>query len=293
MTARADERPTSHHVRVRDLTLRYLDFGGDGAPLLFLHATGFHAWVWAPYVDHFRATHRVLALDQRGHGESDKPPTGYRWEEFGADLAAFLDVLSLERVDAVGHSKGATAIAAAAAAGTTRVARAVLIEPVLFAGPIASAPIVESPLASGAMRRREVWPSRAAMFDSLRPRMPFETWQEEFVRCYVDHGVADRPDGQVALLCPGAIEAQVYANAPMTDGFTLLERLQVPVLLIRGAQSPGLGEREAAEALRRLPDGWLLTVPRAGHFVPMERPDAVTTAIADFVAPPATPGRPT
>src|SRR5262249_13234092 len=149
VTARADERPTSHHVRVRDLTLRYLDFGGDGAPLLFLHATGFHAWVWAPYVDHFRATHRVLALDQRGHGESDKPPTGYRWEEFGADLAAFLDVLSLERVDAVGHSKGGTAIAAAAAAGTTRVARAVLIEPVLFAGPIASAPIVESPLAAG------------------------------------------------------------------------------------------------------------------------------------------------
>jgi pimeloyl-ACP methyl ester carboxylesterase len=284
------ERPTSHRVRVRDLTLRYLDFGGDGPPLLFLHATGFHAWVWAPYVDRFRATHRVLALDQRGHGESDKPPTGYRWEEFGADLAAFLDALALERIDAVGHSKGATAIAAAAAAGTTRVARAVLIEPVLFAGPIASAPIFENPLAAGAMRRREVWPSRSVMFDSLRPRMPFETWQEEFVRYYVDHGVADRPDGQVALLCPGAIEAQVYANAPLTDGFALLERLHVPVLLIRGAQSPGLGEREASEALRRLPDGRLLTIPQAGHFVPMERPEAVMTAIADFLAGPAAPG---
>ncbi len=94
----------------------------------------------------------------------------------------------------------------------------------------------------------------------------------------------------MALLCPGAIEAQVYANAPLTDGFALLERLHVPVLLIRGAQSPGLGGREAAEALRRLPDGRLLTIPQAGHFVPMERPEAVMTAIADFLAGPAAPG---
>ena len=97
MTPRADGRPTSYHVRVRDLRLHYLDFGGDGPPLLFLHATGFHAWVWAPYAEHFRATHRVLALDQRGHGESDKPPSGYRWEEFGADLMRFLDALTLNK----------------------------------------------------------------------------------------------------------------------------------------------------------------------------------------------------
>src|SRR5262249_60291188 len=126
-------------------------------------------------------------------GESDTPPPGYRWEECGADLAAFLDALSLERVEAVGHSKGATAIAAAAAAGTTRVARAVLIEPVLFAGPIASAPIFENPLAAGAMRRREVWPSRAALFEALRPRMPFETWQEGVVRFHRDARGGGRP----------------------------------------------------------------------------------------------------
>jgi pimeloyl-ACP methyl ester carboxylesterase len=271
---------------VRGLRLRYLDFGGDGPPLLFLHATGFHAWLWAPYAERFRATHRVLALDQRGHGESDKPPTGYRWEEFGADLAGVLDALALDRVHAVGHSKGATAIAGAAAAGTERLASAVLIDPVLFAGPLASAPVWESPIAAGARRRREVWPSRAAMFESLRARMPFETWREEFVRLYVDHGVADRPDGQVALLCPSAIEAQVYAHAPMTDGFALLERLTVPVLLVRGAQSPGLGAREVAEALRRLPAGTVLTVPGAGHFVPMEGPDEVMAAIAGFLAAP-------
>ena len=275
--------PASHHVRVGDLRLHYLDFGGDGPPLVFLHATGFHSWLWEPYARRFVGTHRVLAYDHRGHGGSDKPPTGYRWEQFGADFAGLLDALGLEGVRAVGHSKGATTIAAAAAAGTRRLARAVLIEPVLVPGPPATEPVHESPLAAGARKRRNVWPSRDVMFASLRGRMPFETWEERFVRLYVDHGVADRPDGQVELCCPGEIEAQVYAEAPMTDGFVLLESLAVPTLVVRGERSPGLGERETAEALRRLPSATKRTIPRAGHFVPMERSDEVLAAITEHL----------
>jgi len=274
----------SRFVEGGDVRLHYLDFGGDGPPLVLLHATGFHAWLWEPYARRLAARFRVLTIDQRGHGESSKPSTGYRWEAFGADLAAVLDALGLDAVRAVGHSKGATAIAAAAAAGTDRLARAVLIEPVLMAGPPATEPAWDSPLAAGARRRRNVWPSREAMFDTLRAKMPFETWQDEFVRLYVDHGVADRPDGQVELRCPGAIEAQVYAEAPMTDGFALLERLTVPTLVVRGERSPGLGERELAEALRRLPAGTAVTIPGAGHFAPMERSDAVAAAIEGFLA---------
>jgi len=278
-----DHQPTDRYVRVGDLRFHYLDFGGGGPPLLFLHATGFHAWVWLPYVRRFAASHHVLALDQRGHGESDKPATGYRWETFGTDLKGFLDVLGLDGVRAVGHSKGAIAIAGAAAAGTRRIERAVLIEPVLIAGPHAMEPAWENPLSAGARRRRSVWPSRAAMFAALGGRAPFDTWNEEFLRLYVEHGVAERPDGQVELLCPGEIEAQVYAHMPMTDGFGLLERLAVPTLVVRGERSPGFRTDDAVEAMRRLPAGTLRTVGGAGHFAPMERPAEVGDAIAAFL----------
>jgi pimeloyl-ACP methyl ester carboxylesterase len=257
--------------------------GRRRTPLLFLHATGFHAWLWLPYARRLAGRFRVLALDQRGHGASDKPATGYRWERFGEDLAGFLEALDLDGVRAVGHSKGATAIAAAAAAGCRRFARTVLIEPVLFEGPPATEPVLESPLAMGALKRRAVFASREAMFAALRPKLPFATWEEEFVRLYVEHGVADRPDGQVELCCPGEIEAQVYAHAPMSDGFAFLERLAVPTLVVRGETSPGLGERESAAALARLPAGSLVTVRRAGHFVPMERSAEVAEAIARFL----------
>jgi pimeloyl-ACP methyl ester carboxylesterase len=274
--------PSSHFAALGDLRLHYLDFGGSGSPVVLLHATGFHAWLWEPYARRLAATHRVLAVDQRGHGESDKPATGYRWEAFGADLAAFLDGLDLNGVVAVGHSKGATAIAAAP---TNRIARAVLLEPVLFAGPTAAEPVWESPLAVGTRKRRATWPSREAMFASLRGKIPFEAWEEEFVRLYVEHGVRERSDGQVELLCPPEIEAQVYANAPMTDGFALLGRLSVPTLVVRGELSPGLSGDTARHAMARLARGELRVVAGAGHFAPMERSTVVADEIGRFLHP--------
>jgi len=277
--------PDSRRVTIGGLSLRYLDFGGSGRPLLFLHATGFHAHVWLPYARRFTPARRVLCLDQRGHGESDKPPTGYRWEEFGHDLVGFLEALDLRDVDAVGHSMGGTVIAAAATFGTRRLARAVLLDPVLFPNAPMPEPAWDNVLSSGARRRREVWRSRDEMFAALCTKGAFATWEEEFIRLYVDHGVFDRPDGQVELRCPRAVEATIFAMGVMSGGFGFLEGLEVPTLLVRGADSPSLPAVSSAEAMRRLPDGRLLEIERSGHFVPQERPVAVMDAIAGFVGP--------
>ena len=274
--------PESRRATVGDLSFHYLDFGGSGRPLLFLHATGFHARLWMPYARRFAAGRRVLCLDQRGHGESDKPPTGYRWEAFAEDLVGFLEALELRDVDAVGHSMGGTVIAAAVTAGTRRIARAVLLDPVLIPGSPLAEPAWDNLLASGARRRRDVWGSRDEMFQALRAKSIFATWEEEFVRLYVDYGVADRPDGQVELRCPRDIEATIFSLGVLSDSFGFLERLTVPTLLVRGADSPSLPHVSAAEAMRRLPDGRLLSVERSGHFVPQERSALVMDAIAEF-----------
>ena len=276
--------PESRRATVGDLSFHYLDFGGSGRPLLFLHATGFHARLWMPYARRFAAGRRVLCLDQRGHGESDKPPTGYRWEAFAEDLVGFLEALELREVDAVGHSMGGTVIAAAVTAGTRRIARAVLLDPVLIPGSPLAEPAWDNLLASGARRRRDVWGSRDEMFQALRAKSIFATWEEEFVRLYVDYGVADRPDGQVELRCPRDIEATIFSLGVLSDSFGFLERLTVPTLLVRGADSPSLPHVSAAEAMRRLPDGRLLSVERSGHFVPQERSALVMDAIAEFLA---------
>jgi pimeloyl-ACP methyl ester carboxylesterase len=271
-------------VTVGGLSFHYLDYAGSGRPLVFLHATGFHARLWLPYARRFAGRRRVICLDQRGHGESDKPPTGYRWEAFAEDFVGFMDALDLREIDAVGHSMGGTVIAAAATLGPRRLARAVLLDPVLIPGAPMPEPAWDNLLASGARKRRDVWGSREEMFQALRAKSIFATWEEEFVRLYVDHGVADRPDGQVQLCCPRDVEATIFSLGVLSDSFGFLERLAVPTLLIRGADSPSLPQASATEAMRRLPDGRVLSVERSGHFVPQERSALVMDAIAEFLA---------
>jgi len=197
-------------------------------------------------------------------------------------VKGFLDALGWTACARSGIPRAPTAIAAAAAAGTPRLARAVLIEPVLISAARLKEPAWENPLAAAARRRRNVWPSREAMFASLRGRMPFETWEEDFVRLYVEHGVADRPDGQVELLCRARSRRRSTRTRP-DDGFAFLERLAVPVLVIRGEQSPGFGEREAAEAIRRLPAGTCAPSRAPATSCRWSRPAEVSDALAAFL----------
>ena len=64
------------------VAIHYLDWGGDGPPLLLIHATGFLGALWRPIAERLTGRFRVVAFDQRGHGESGKPADGYTFEAF-------------------------------------------------------------------------------------------------------------------------------------------------------------------------------------------------------------------
>ena len=105
VTQWADSSPhKSGFITVNGVKLHYLDWGGKGEALLFLHGLGDSAHVFdgiAPkFTDHFR----VLALTRRGHGLSDKPQTGYETSTLVEDIRQFLDALKIKRVSLVGHS---------------------------------------------------------------------------------------------------------------------------------------------------------------------------------------------
>lgn len=84
----------------------HYESGGQGPPLLFIHGLGGSLEDWAPQVAHFSKTHRVFALDLRGHGRSDKPAGGYSMQLFASDIAALVNGLRLGPVHVVGISLG-------------------------------------------------------------------------------------------------------------------------------------------------------------------------------------------
>jgi pimeloyl-ACP methyl ester carboxylesterase len=271
------------------MRIHVTDWGGDGSGLFFAHPTGFLGAVWRPVIEALRRRGfdgRVLTFDQRGHGLSSKPDRGYEWPNFVTDVGELVRALEIEGYVGVGHSAGATTLAGVAADDPGRFRRLVLIDPILFDGATIDARTARSnPLARRTRTRRLVWSSREELSESFRSRPPYDTWTEEALAAYVDAGTFERPDGEIELLCPGRIEAQIYENAAGMDGFACLRALKVPALLVRGERSDSFDAARAERALSLLDRGRCLTIPDTTHYVPMEKPEVVADVIlAEFAS---------
>jgi pimeloyl-ACP methyl ester carboxylesterase len=273
--------------------LHYLDWGppsgGQPAtPLLLIHATGFLAALWRPIAERLADRFRIVAIDQRGHGNSENAETGYDFETFADDLQRLIDTLELERPIAAGHSSGGTTIVAHAAAHPGVIRRAVLIEPILPRPDwFANAPPggrTAFTLADGARKRRAVWPGRDELFEAYRTRDTFKTWREDVLRLYVAEGTFEREDGQIELKCPPEMEARVFEATARINTWDLLPKVQCPTLVLWGGDSHlhGRGLNEAAQ--EGIPQARTVTVDGTSHFLPQERPDEVARLMEGFLA---------
>lgn len=93
------------YLKVNGINLFYKSIG-TGAPVLFLHGLGSSARDWERQVPYFSRFYRVITVDVRGHGQSDKPATPYSIPLFAADIAAFIRALKITPVHLVGISMG-------------------------------------------------------------------------------------------------------------------------------------------------------------------------------------------
>ncbi len=278
--------PRSERVHVNGLWLNVSDWGGEGDFVFFAHPTGFLGTLWRPIIDRLRrsgVTSRIYSYDQRGHGLSSKPDSGYEWANFVEDTVQVMRLLGIENALGIGHSAGGTTLAGVASREPRRFRRLVMVDPVLYDLELARliSEIGGNPMVARTRTRRMVWSSREELFGSYRKREPYSTWTEESLRVYVNEGTFERPDGEIELLCPARVEAQVYSGAPDYDAFSCLRKVEVPVLLLRGERSTTFDEERARRAVEVTPQARLLTVPGTTHFIPMEKPDEVARLILD------------
>jgi pimeloyl-ACP methyl ester carboxylesterase len=261
--------------------------GAERGPIVLSHATGFLARLWEPVALRLAdAGYTVIAADARGHGDSDKPeptPDNYDWHRFAEDLVAFLDALGLRGVPFVGHSMGAGVGLFVAGHDPGRFSRIVAIEPIV--PPSAIPPDAAGPrdMAEGARRRRMVFESADEAFEQYRARSLFQRWPDETLRLYIDEGTFHREDGQVQVKCAGETEAEIFTKSGSLRTWDVLPQVSVPVLVMAGEHSDGFTATVARGVAGRVPDGRLVTVPDAGHLVPMERPDVVADEVLAFL----------
>ncbi len=116
------------YVELRGMMFHYRDWRGHGKPMVLLHGLASQSHIYDLVAPRLAQNYRVVALDQRGHGESAKPDSGYDFESVIGDLLAFLDALKFKRAIIVGHSWGGNVALQFAATYPERVAALVLID---------------------------------------------------------------------------------------------------------------------------------------------------------------------
>jgi pimeloyl-ACP methyl ester carboxylesterase len=275
--------PERRFVQAGDIRLHYLEWAGDDPAVVLLVGTGMPAATLVPFAAGLPPRRR-LAFDLRGHGESDKPPQGYRTLDFVADLHAALGALGIERPDAVGHSLGGAVLAAFESAHPGAFRRLVLIDPSI--GPPGEAGFGDRSLeiAERTRKKRDRWPSREALLESYRTKDIFRGWREDALRAYVWEGTYLGEDGQAHLKCPTAIEAQVFEDYRFHDRWADISRLHLPVLLLRGSKTYVIDDQLAREMLARLPDAREALMPGLSHFPPMEDPEGTAAIVGAFLS---------
>jgi pimeloyl-ACP methyl ester carboxylesterase len=259
------------------VSLAVHDLGGIGPPLLMIHATGFHGRVWQPCASHLRDFH-CLAPDMRGHGDSSLPESmTFHWSGFADDVLAVIDAHDLDRVRAVGHSKGGAALLLAEQRRPGTFRTLYLYEPIAL--PTTTEPLLANPLADSARRRRSVFDSLDAAYENFAAKPPLDALSPDALRAYVDGGFTVEPDGRARLKCRPDVESQVYRMAALNGAFGHLDEVRCPATVAVGVEAPGtpafFGETIAAA----LPHGRLERHPDLGHFGPLEDPAAIAEAI--------------
>jgi len=273
MTTRA--QPTSKFVTANGLRLHYLEWGKAGMPaVVCVHGYTGSAQAFNALARYFQDRFHVLAMDVRGHGESEWSPTGaYGYADQARDLAAFVDRLELPRFALIGTSMGGIIAMTYAADHAERLTALVIndigpdveVGSTRITGLVGARPDAFATLDAGLAYRREISPITAAR--------PAED-QEELGR-----GVLKQDTGGqwVWKMDPAYIEQRVTRGAPVRPAlWPALEKLQCPTLVIWGTESDVLSESQARRMAQTLPNGELVPVSSVGHAPTLTEPAALS-----------------
>ncbi|MEM9500592.1 MAG: alpha/beta hydrolase [Pseudomonadota bacterium] len=274
-------QPTVQDMQVNGISLAYFEWPGASdnhePPLVFAHATGFHARVWDAIIAHF-PDRRVLSLDLRGHGRSDGGPIEH-WNELVGDVCAFVDELGIRGAVGIGHSMGAHTLLQAAQDRPGAFGQLVLFDPVILAPEFYTPcePLFTADNPHPASRRKRDFASPEAMIERFRDRDPYDIFDPRVFEDYCRFGLTKREsDAGYELACAPEVEASVYASSRSNAAIHETARnVNIPVLVVRAKQSDAQdfkGSPTWPELAAILPKGKDMHRPDRTHFHPFEDP---------------------
>jgi esterase len=273
--------PADHDVVVGGLRLHYLNWGRKGRPpLLFLHGGCLTAHTWDLVCLALRADFHCLALDQRGHGDSEwSPVLDYGPDAHVRDIRGLIEQLGLERPVLVGHSLGGLNAMVYAAAAAEQLGGVALVDVGPEPHPGAVKRIAGFVMGDPGDGSVDDFVERARAFNPRRdPRL---------LRYSLRHNLRRMPDGTLTWkydrrwLTPERFASMRRRFEGLRES---AETITCPVLVIRGAESDALSDEQAAAFAAALPDGRWDKVENAGHTIQGDNPRGLVRVLGRFLA---------
>lgn len=259
----------SEHVVVRDgIRLVCRDWGGPGQPIMLLHGLAGHAGEWDTTARWLSSRYRVVAVDQRGHGASERRPQDVSRAAYVADVIAVADQLALRRPVLVGQSLGGHTAMLTAAAHPGLVRALVLIE----AGPGGPNPNGPADIGGWLDSWPTPFPSREAAAAFLGGGPVGAGWAA---------GLEEREDGWWPRFDRDVMVRSLAENAQRSFRHEW-GQVACPTLVVL-AQSSFIPAQEADEMLRQRPAAMSMSIPGTGHDLHLEQPETLHTALSDFL----------
>ncbi len=279
--------PVEGWVEVRDLRMRYLDWGGEGAPVLALHGLASSAHWYDIMAPLLRDRFRIIAPDQRGHGQTTQANDGYDWHSVASDAVGLLDVLEIEKAIVFGHSWGGNVAVATAAHHPERVSALVMIDGGFFSPQMLPGASWEA--FSQRLAPRNVSGTRAEFLTRISGQLAM-CWNNEVERI-VQTMVYER-DGQIYDILRPENQAQVIRamwDDPASDAWP---RIKCPSLIVPAGPPADRANTEFALNRKRMvnlaaegiPNCRVNWIPETIHDIGYHKPEELAGVIAEFLS---------
>lgn len=252
--------------------LRVCDCGTGERTIVLVHGWKGSHRTWDPTIYRLAPNFRVIAFDNRGMGESDKPSGRYDFGVLAADLAFVLEALDAHDVTLVGWSMGCSISLEYVAHGYNRAARLVLVN-----GPIKLTQTPDFP-----------WTMTEATLEALLDELA-AGWPES-ERAHVSGAIADPARHSayvefcygISLQTPLETGMRIVREQMKLDHRSLLPTIQIPVLALYGRHEPYYPAGLPSYIAEMVPDGRYEIFEQSAHAPPYEEPDRFAELIARF-----------
>jgi len=263
-------------ISANGINIRY-EVQGEGTPLVLISGLGYPAWQWHRMLPYLARHLRVITFDNRGVGGTDKPAGPYTAGLLAADTAGLLDALGIESGLVMGHSMGGFIAQELALSYPQKVSKLVLSS-TNFGGPHHVPVTPEAMLVLSDMTSDPITRFKNGLVVSTAPG--FAEAHPEIIQEWLDWRITNPVDlagyrAQMAIGLALISEAASFENK--------LPNITVPTLILFGAYDKVVPPSNADLLAARIPNSKVVTLPNAGHWFPMEVPEAASQAIIDFV----------